>query len=114
MTTTTITRREMLTASMAAGFGLAFAPMLQAAPGKKRAFKIGACDWSLGKRASFESFDVAEKIGLDGVQVSFNPPGQGVDLRIAANRKKYLDICKAKNMQITSLAMGILNLKKGW
>ena len=64
-----LSRREMLshTATAAAlALGSPFAPLF-AAP-EKRWFKIGACEWSLGK-ADPSCFEVAKKIGLDGVQV---------------------------------------------
>lgn len=39
---------------------------------KKRGFKLGACDWSMGKgcAGSVKAFDVCKEVGLDGVQIS--------------------------------------------
>ena len=94
-----MTRRQLLASAAAAGFvaalprcksqgtGVAQAPEATPAPTEAvlapagRAFKIGACDWSIGKTANIESIEVAARIGLDGVQVSFGPPNSGADLR---------------------------------
>jgi L-ribulose-5-phosphate 3-epimerase len=102
-----ITRRQALAA---AGATLAFGPALRAlAADEKRLFKIGACDWSIGKRQDVAALEVAKQIGLDGVQVSFGPPGGQFDLRKAAVRRQYLDGCKTHGVEIASLAMGVLN-----
>ena len=50
-------------------------PPLFAAPAS-RGFKIGACDWSLGKRGDPHALDVAKNIGLDGVQIDFGTARQ--------------------------------------
>jgi len=106
-TDTKITRRQALSA---AGATLAFGPGLRAlAAEQKRLFKIGACDWSIGKRQNLAALEVAKAIGLDGVQVSFGPPGGEYDLRKPAVRKAYLDGCKQHGVEIASLAMGVLN-----
>lgn len=75
----------------------------------ERKFKIGACDWSLGKRQSPEAFAVAKEIGLDGVEVSFSEPGAENDLREESVRDLYLKTAKESGVQIASLAMGVLN-----
>jgi len=101
------TRRQALAA---AGATLAFGPALRAlAADEKRLFRIGACDWSIGKRGDVAALAVAKQIGLDGVQVSFGPPGEKFDLREAEVRRQYLDGCKRHGVEICSLAMGILN-----
>ena len=48
---------------------------------KKRNFKIGACDWSLGKNCDIGVFDVAKEIGLDGVMVSMGSLSDNLRLR---------------------------------
>lgn len=102
-----ITRRRALAG---AGAALAFGPALTAwAADEKRLFKIGACDWSIGQRQKLAALEVAKAIGLDGVQVSFGPPGGQFDLREAGVRKQYLDGCKRHGVEIASLAMGVLN-----
>ena len=102
-----ITRREAL---FAAGAGLAMSPMLKAlAADEKRLFKIGACDWSIQSRGQVAAMEMAKQIGLDGVQVSFGPPGEQIDLRKEEVRKQYADACKQHGVEIASLAMGVLN-----
>ena len=74
MHTAPIPRRSAIrqTALLATSLGLG--PRLTAALAtpSDRQFKIGACDWSIGTRATTKAFGVAKEIGLDGVQVSFN------------------------------------------
>ena len=102
-----ITRRQALAA---AGATLAFGPALRApAADQKRQFRIGACDWSIGKRQNVAALEVAREIGLDGVQVSFGEPGGAFDLRQDDVRKQYAEGCKEHGVEICSLAMGILN-----
>lgn len=99
--------RRALLAS--AGAGLVSAPgwrALLADP--TRGFPIGACDWSLGKGQKFEALELAEQIGLDGVEISFNG-GPVNDLRDETVRGQYMAEAKRRNVEICSLAMGILN-----
>jgi len=106
-----ITRRRMLTqtASFAAMTAAAseFSPLL-AAP-DARPFKIGACDWSIGKGADVAAMQVASDIGLDGVQVSFGANKQGGHLQRAEVQKAYLEAADKYGTEIASLAMGELN-----
>ena len=41
----------------------------------QRKFKIGACDWSLGRMQDVTALELAKTIGLDGVQVTFGAVG---------------------------------------
>jgi L-ribulose-5-phosphate 3-epimerase len=108
MTAPRITRREAIRA--ATGVGLALSPALRAlAADKKRLFKISACDWSIGKAGQPAALEVAKRIGLDGVQVSFGPPDQGNDLRKEAVRRQYLQAVEEQGVKINSLAIGMLN-----
>jgi L-ribulose-5-phosphate 3-epimerase len=106
-----VTRRQMLhrTAQTAAtlAIGSSFAPLL-AASGKRR-FKIGACDWSLGKLADPASFEVARQIGLDGVQVSLGTAADDMKLRQPAVQQQFKDAARKAGVQIASLAIGELN-----
>ena len=68
----------MIRQSVQATVGLALAANcapLFAEAGSRR-FKLGACDWSIGKMGDPAAFEVAKQIGLDGVQVSL---GAGAD-----------------------------------
>ncbi len=108
-------RRQLLVKSTGAMAALAAAPFFADASSAQdnddntTRFKIGACDWSLGKRQNPDAFTVAKQIGLDGVEVSFGEPKSKFDLREETVRRQYLDTAKAHDQEIASLAMGILN-----
>jgi L-ribulose-5-phosphate 3-epimerase len=102
------TRREVL-----AGMGVALiaTPIARAllAENPEPRFKIGACDWSIGKHQQFEALELARKLGLDGVQVSFDDQGKKTDLRLEEARRQYQEKATELGVQIASLAMGCLN-----
>jgi len=105
-----MSRRAMLhrclgAAALAAGAS-PLAPLF-AAPGS-RWFKIGACEWSLGK-GDPSCFDVAQQIGLDGVQVNMGSVGNNMHLRKPEVQKAYLDAAKRTGLEIGSLAIGEMN-----
>ena len=103
-----ITRRQMLARSAAAlALATPLAPIF-AAP-KKRQFKIGACDWSIGKMGTPDAMTVAKEIGLDGVQVSLGNLANNMHLRQAEVQQQYKDAAKATGVEIASLAIGELN-----
>lgn len=109
--TMTISRRQMLARSSRGLAALAacssLAPLL-AAPGARR-FKIGACDWSIGRMATPEAFAVAKEIGLDGVQVSLGTEKDNMHLRQATMQQAYRDAARQTGVGIASLAIGELN-----
>jgi L-ribulose-5-phosphate 3-epimerase len=94
------------TAAFAAGIS-AFGPLL-AAP-KTRGFKIGACDWSLGKRGYPAAFDVAKQIGLDGVQIDMGNIQNDMRLRKPEFQKEYREAAGRTGLEIASLAITQLN-----
>jgi sugar phosphate isomerase/epimerase len=107
----TCSRRQMIARStrIAAAFTFSaeFAPLL-AAP-DDRSFKIGACDWSMGKMGTPAALEVAKEIGLDGVQVSLGTAKDNMPLRQAAVQRQYQDAVKATGVRVASLAIGELN-----
>jgi len=106
-----ITRRRVLCRCAQAATFTAIAANLEplmAAP-QSRWFKIGACDWSLGKGSELAAFDVAREIGLDGVQVSMGTARNDMQLRKPEMQKAYLDKAKKTGVEIGSLALGELN-----
>lgn len=107
----TLSRRSFLGRATGAAAGLAavtsFAPLL-ADPASRR-FRIGACDWSLGKMATPEAFAVAREIGLDGVQVSLGTEKDNMHLRQATVQQAYRDTARETGVAIASLAIGELN-----
>lgn len=104
-----MTRREALASAAAMGIGVLNLPHTASAADSDRTFKIGACDWSIGKRGQIDALTAARDIGLDGVQVSFSAPGDGQDLRDAAVRQAYAEAAEKSGVAICSLAMGVLN-----
>jgi sugar phosphate isomerase/epimerase len=89
---------------MAAG---TFAPLL-AAP-RSRWFKIGACDWSLGKRSDPAALDVARQLGLDGVQADMGTAANGMHLRRPEIQNAYREAARRTGLEIASLALVELN-----
>ncbi len=85
-----------------------FSSALFAEP-ESRGFKIGACDWSIGKRADVGALDVATQIGLDGVQISLGTEANDMHLRQPEIQKQYHQAVKNSGIQISSLAVGELN-----
>ena len=103
-----LTRREVLGATAAAGLCLSPAVRSLLADETRPAFKIGACDWSLRARQDPVALEIARKIGLDGVEVSFDG-GEKFNLRDENVRKQYQEASRKSGVEITSLAMGVLN-----
>jgi len=107
----TITRRELLCSGVqAAALAMAASPLapLFAAP-RSRWFKIGACEWNLGK-ADPSSLDLARKIGLDGVQINMGSVGNDIHLRRPEVQKAYLAAAKRTGLGIGSIALGETNV----
>ncbi len=103
----TFSRRTMFRyGAAAAAIALKFEPLL-AAP-DSRWFKIGACDWNLGRRADPESFQVAKEIGLDGVQISMGVLG-GANTTDPDVRRQYREASARTGQEIASLAIGEMN-----
>lgn len=95
---------------LSAGVGFLSLPTLQLfAQDGHRKYKIGACDWSIGKQQHIDAFAVAKEIGLDGIQASFGRPGGDFDLRDERVRRDYQKAGEETGVEIASLAMGILN-----
>ncbi|MDY0169627.1 MAG: sugar phosphate isomerase/epimerase family protein [Thermoguttaceae bacterium] len=90
----------------AATFISGFEPLL-AAPAA-RWFKIGACDWNLGRRGNPDSFLVAKEIGLDGVQISMGVLG-GANTTDPEVRRQYREATEKTGLEIASLAIGEMN-----
>jgi L-ribulose-5-phosphate 3-epimerase len=106
-----LSRRQALSRTVGAATLLSlktrFAPLL-AASGQPR-FKIGACDWSIGKTADVSGMELARKIGLDGLQVSLGTVANDFHLRQKAVQQQYKEAARQFNVQIASLAIGELN-----
>src|SRR5437660_6891872 len=107
----TLTRRKMLWRSTQTAVALSLAPTLAplcAEPAKRR-FRIGACDWSIGKMDDPTAFSLARQIGLDGVQVSMGTAANNMHLREAPVRSRFREAARAAGVAVASLAIGELN-----
>jgi len=106
-----ISRREMIARSARAAAGLAAATTgIDAwAKTRKPRFRIGACDWSIGKMGDPTAFELAKEIGLDGVQVSLGTVQNDMRLRQSAVQQEYKAAAKKAGLQVSSLAIGELN-----
>ncbi len=108
---TKFSRREMLRRAGLVAGGLALAanvsPLLAATSNSR--FKIGACDWSIGKLSDPSAFALAKEIGLDGVQVSLGTVANDMHLRRADVQQQFKEAAKANDVKIASLAIGELN-----
>ena len=107
-----ITRRRMManTARAVAGFALtaSCAPLVES-PQARRGFKLGVCDWTIGKRTDPAALEMAKRIGLDGVQVDFGSGQNDLPLCNPDLQEKYLADAKKHDIEIASLALGVLN-----
>jgi sugar phosphate isomerase/epimerase len=113
-----LTRRRFLaTSATALGAGLlgraasAKAPA-PSTPAAADGFRIFACDWTLGKRCDPGSFELAARIGLDGVQVDFGSPaatGGRPPLLDEARQDTILAASAQHGVAVASLAFGVLN-----
>ena len=99
--------RSAQTAAWAA-FAASDIASLWAAP-MSRSYKIGACDWSLGKQCDPTAFDMAKEIGLDGVQISMGTVANGMHLRRPEVQMAYREAAKCTGREIASLAIGEMN-----
>jgi L-ribulose-5-phosphate 3-epimerase len=104
-----ISRRELIVrgvqAASAGVAGTAWVRARTALPG----FKIGVCDWTLGKRADPAALVMAKRLGLDGVQVDLGGPKEGVPVLRPDVQKSYLETAAKHQVAIASLAIGSLN-----
>ena len=75
----------------------------------KNRFKIGACDWSIGQRGKLASFDVAQNLGLDGLQISFRVNDFEPLLEKAGVQADFRQKSDTSGISIASLALGLLN-----
>lgn len=110
-----LSRREMLARSAQAALLLGLGqtgiarPATQLSEASGPGFKIGACDWSLGKLGNPQAFDIAKEIGLDGVQVSLGTAADDMRLRQEAVQREYREAARRTGIQVASLAIGELN-----
>ncbi len=76
---------------------------------KERGFTIGACDWSIGGHSKIEALYTAQKIGLDGVQLSLGTVANDMHLRKPEVQNAYREASAATGVKFGGLAIGEMN-----
>lgn len=102
-------RRHFIQQSLIWSAGAGILPDLEPWIEFRRHFKVGACDWSLGKSADLAAFDLAKAIGLQGIQVNLGNVANDLHLRKSDMQTQYLAASKSSGVKISSLAIGELN-----
>lgn len=97
-----LNRREMIRSS---ALLLATATLPASAP----RFRLGACDWSVGKTLNPEAFDRAKQIGLQGIQVSYNTGKDEKGLSVPETLQGIREASARTGVKVSSLAIGELN-----
>ncbi len=106
--------RRALTSSAA---GAAIAAVLGLRPGASRAeaaaasrFRIGGCDWSLGKEGDPGSFALAREAGLDGVEISTGKPKDGrLPIADPERLKRFREAATAAGLAVCSTGLEVLH-----
>ncbi|MCW9705280.1 sugar phosphate isomerase/epimerase family protein [Fodinibius salsisoli] len=72
-------------------------------------YKIGVCDWMILQRQDLDAFPIADKIGVNGVEVDMGGLGDrktfDSELDKASKRKEFLDTAASLDLEISSIAM---------
>ncbi|GHB83549.1 sugar phosphate isomerase/epimerase family protein [Persicitalea jodogahamensis] len=103
---TILNRRDALkTTALLLGAGLTGNLAAKAKP----RFQLGACDWSIGPRLNPGTFDIARKIGLQGLQVSYNTKDDEAGLSVSSTLQGIKDAAQRTGIMVSSLAIGELN-----
>jgi len=76
---------------------------------EKTDFKVGICDWNAKGKGLPEVFKTVKELGLDGVQLSYEPRHPTYDLREKKQQTHFLSEAKKHQIEIASMAMGIFN-----
>ncbi len=109
-----ITRRQMMVGAAQAAAGLTLVSSCASsakreAKARPAGFKIGVCDWTIGKGSNPASLELAKKIGLDGVQVDIGRGQDDLPLFDPDLQQKFVEARKTHQIEIASLALGVLN-----
>ena len=102
-------RRRMLQQSTALLGAVSCYPLLDIFSADTHNYKVGACDWSIGMHSDVEAMTLAQKIGLDGVQISLGKVENHMHLRQPEVQQAYQKAARQHQVQISSLAVGELN-----
>jgi sugar phosphate isomerase/epimerase len=101
-------RRTLLSKTVrAAAFAALVSPVTPLLAASSRWFKIGIIDGMLKKSCDPSVFDVAKRIGLDGVQVDIGQPGHVKQLGQPELQKKFLAASQRTGVEIASLCVSL-------
>jgi len=103
------TRRRFLGTAAAGLTGAALFNQLSAFA-QDEGLRLSACDWSL-RAVGPQGINVAEKVGLDGLEVSAVDDGDNVKVADPHYREAYKEKVADTGVVVSSLAMGFLNQK---
>jgi sugar phosphate isomerase/epimerase len=114
MKTSAISRREMIKRSSGVIAGLVLrggcvSSETTSSRFSHRGFKIGICDWVLGNEASPEAVEIAEHVGVDGIQLNLNTSGRPIHLQKSEVLDKYIKAARKYGLHIPSIAIVELN-----
>ncbi len=104
------TRRQMIKNSALILGGAAISPSSDFMDFiRRKKFRIGACDWSIGKICDPSGLDLAKEIGLQGLQVSLGGLSDNFRLRQKSIQQEFLEKSRTTGVKIASLGIGALN-----
>ena len=110
MSNNPVTRRHMLKSSVGLFASTCLLGCQKSGRSRETAgFKLGVCDWTLGKMADPEALILAAELGLDGVQISLGTKANNMHLRQPEIRQLYRDMAEKTGMEMPSIAIGELN-----
>jgi sugar phosphate isomerase/epimerase len=111
MTDLRVSRRRVLQ-DAAALLGIGIVGGRQTKPASR--FTIGACDWSIGMRARVDALSIAQKLGLDGVQVSMGQVAKSegetdLQLRRTDVQRAYREAAASTGVRVGGVALDVMN-----
>lgn len=86
-----------------------FKTLMAASSAMGGSFKIGACDWSLGKGSDIAAFDIAKAVGVDGIMVDMGSVENELHIRQPNMQEAYKKASSDSGIAISSLALGLFN-----
>lgn len=102
-------RRQILKLSGSVLLAIGYSCSAARTVGKKKGYRIGACDWSIGKVNDLSLLEQAKKIGLDGLQLDMGSVKDKNSLWHPAVQQAYKQASAKSGIQISSLSIGQLN-----
>jgi sugar phosphate isomerase/epimerase len=102
-------RRQMLRLSGSAIIAIGCSSSAAGIFSKKKNYRIGACDWSIGKVSDISLIAQAKRIGLDGLQLDLGSIADEYSLWHAPVQQAYKQAAEKSGIEISSLAIGQLN-----